>query len=477
MEELSKIAKGGIIVFIGLMFSKIVGYIFRLIVARISVEDYGLFSLGDSIYRIVVVVSLLGLGAGVIRYVSYYNSLKEKGKIGEIIGTAVKLVLPFSIILGLLWFIFAPFLASNVFHNIRLVMVFRIFAVLVPFFALTRIFLVVTRAFQKIKYEVYAKHFTEGLVRIPVALVLVVLGYGLFGAMTGIILGVLVMFILGIYYFRKVFPFSIKGKFHPELIKFSYPLFLSGILWMVVLWTDTIMIGYFLDVDQVGIYNVAVPNAHLMGIVPLALLGLFLPITTALYAQKKDYSNIFKTVSKWIFMINFPFLLLMVIFSKQIIIIMFGKEYVSGALSLSILSIGFFIHFLFLTNRNIFMMLKKTRLLLFINLFVAILNIILNIVLIPRFGIKGGAIATSVSFLISVLIIWSFSKRVIKIKRIDWDYLRISLIGLLSVLVVYFISVLYLVDKVKIYVLIPMFILFLLFYFGMLALFKSIKQG
>ena len=102
------------------------------------------------------------------------------------------------------------------------------------------------------------------------------------------------------------------------------------------------MIGYFRNVTEVGIYNISLPLSELMMAAPHALVALFVPIITEFYSLKK-YNMIRKTykdVSRWIFLINVPLFLLFFAFSPQILSLLFGNDYISGAAALTILVLG-----------------------------------------------------------------------------------------------------------------------------------------
>ena len=80
-SSLETIAKGAGIVFIGAVITKLLGFFYRIIIARIGVEQYGLFSLGLAIYGIIAAISSLGLYLGVLRYVSYYKGKDDEAKV------------------------------------------------------------------------------------------------------------------------------------------------------------------------------------------------------------------------------------------------------------------------------------------------------------------------------------------------------------------------------------------------------------
>ena len=97
MEELDnslkKIAGGALFVLIGLFISKLLGYVFRFIIARVGPEQYGLFYLGMTFFSFFSMVSILGMKEGVTRYVSYYSGKKNKEVYKIIFSTQILLSL------------------------------------------------------------------------------------------------------------------------------------------------------------------------------------------------------------------------------------------------------------------------------------------------------------------------------------------------------------------------------------------------
>ena len=123
------------------------------------------------------------------------------------------------------------------------------------------------------------------------------------------------------------------------MLSFSLPLVLSGFMGTIIMWTDTTMLGFFKNAVVVGIYNAAIPTAQILMVFPSALSALFLPVITELYSkgEEKELRTVYKVIAKWMFYLNFPVFLLLVIFSRQVLNITFGKEYITGYIALILL--------------------------------------------------------------------------------------------------------------------------------------------
>ncbi|MAG47638.1 hypothetical protein CL617_03455 [archaeon] len=435
---------GASIVMGGLFVSKLIGYIYTILIAKIGSETFGLYSLGISIISFLVIISLFGFKSGIVRYISYYNTKKNDQKVKGIIKSTLKISIPISIFFSFLLFFFSSFIANNIFHNSDLSFLLKLFAFTIPLLVITEIFFSVFTAFKKIKYKVITNDFIEKISKLFLAFLLIYLGFKLESAIYSFVFSTVISFIFVIYFMNKSFPlFNNKLKsleIKKELIYYSFPLLFSGVLSSVVKWIDTIMIGIFLNASEVGIYNVALSTSSLMILVPTAIMALFLPLITEKYSKNDDkqIKKIYDRTVRWIFMFNISLFIFIAIFSREILNTMFGQEYVIGSTSLLILIFGYFIFSFIHIHTGYLILIKKTRLILLVNFIMALTNVILNLYLIPKYGIVGGAIATSVSLIIAYLLSFFFSY---KFSRINPYNVKISKILLFSFIIFIVISI------------------------------------
>lgn len=431
-NSLKIIAKGGVILLIGALISKLLGYVYRIIVANMGSEYYGMISLGLAFLGIITTISLMGLNNAVWRYVPYFRGKGDMSRAKGAIYFSLKISILTSILLSLLLYPFLDDIAIKIFHNSDLTIILRILTFVIPFCVINNIFYMVYKGFEKARYEVYTKNIFENISKILITLfVIFFVTDKMAGLSWAIALSAILTTVYGFYLMeRKVFSFF-RNKIIPiysnkEIIIYSLPLFLTSVFPMIFNWFDTIMLGYFKDLSTVGIYNAAVPTAQLLYIIPYSISGLFIPVLTKLYSQNKQFlfSRIYKIVDKWILSLNLIILGLFILFSKTILSL-FGQEYIQASNALIILSIGFVFNYSLINSTNLFMIHKKGKIILSNSLAVSILNIILNILLIPPFGIMGAAIATTISqiilrllFLIESYVMFnlnSFSKKDINV--------------------------------------------------------------
>ena len=186
------------------------------------------------------------------------------------------------------------------------------------------------------------------------------------------------------------------------LIKKSYPMMLSNSLFLLMSWVDIIMLSLLSNSADVGIYNTSLKIASS---ITIGLMGVN-TIAMPKFSELKDKSSRFKFTAQKsiIFSLVFalPLLLLINIFPEYILNL-FGQEFKTGVTSLRILSIGFFFSVLAGSVISILNMTGEAHKVKNILIISVVLNLFLNRVLIPLWGINGAAIATS-----TTTIFWNF---------------------------------------------------------------------
>lgn len=481
-ESLRKVAKGAGIGFTGTLIGMAFGYLSRMVIVRfLDASDYGLVCLGFAVMSMGVTLSLVGLPSGIVRYVSFYKGKGDKGKVKGTLVSALKISMPLSLVLTLYVFYFANWISVNVFHEPEFAPILRIFSIAIPFYVLAQNFLYGTIGFQYMHYSVYTEHIFQNVFKMVAIVILLVLGFGVLGVAWGWVLAIFVMPFIAFYLLeRKVFPiFKTKIKASPmgkELFSFSLPLLFGSIAGLVMGWTDTLMLGYFSSSTDVGIYSAALPTAQLIKAFSGAFGGIFFPVASELYARNKidDLRKICSVVTKWIISLTFPIFLLTVLFSDHLLRILFGAEYITGATALSILAFAFMIGGTLGPTSSILLTYGRTKIPMVISYMAAATNFLLNLLLIPIYGIDGAAIATAFSFSLNSLLQFSFAYKIGKMQPFRASFLKPVFASIIAIFVVYVLTKY--VIGVSVFTLIAMLFVFFLFYFFFLLLMKSFEE-
>ncbi|MDD5331708.1 MAG: flippase [Candidatus Nanoarchaeia archaeon] len=436
-DGLKKISEGALIILVGTILAKLLGYAYRFIIARTGSETYGMISIGLATLGVLSVISTLGLDLAVTRYISYYQEKNQTERAVATLKSALKITTITSIFIGILLFLFSDQLANILFHKAEVAIILKIFAFAIPLSTIRNIFLAATRGLKKIQYEIYSKSLSENILRIAFTIIVIIMGYRLFGISVAYVLAILISLVISFYFSEKNIPILKTNKtasMKKELLTYAIPLTIASIFLLIMVWTDTIMIGFFRTMSEVGIYNAVMPLSQLMHIFTTAFIALFLPIITELFAKNnlEEINQIYKTILKWVLIINLIILSLFLTFPSQILTILFGPEYSIGATSLMILSVGAFLYSFALISFQILIIFKETKRIMFISIAATLINIILNYLLIPRMGINGASIATSISFLIFSILIFLKSTNLIKRYPISSKFLNVIFCSVVS---------------------------------------------
>lgn len=434
------IAKGG-----GLAtFGKVCGVGFkfftRLMLTRIiSIESVGMYFLGITAIEFTKNISLVGFHSGMLKYVSVAHGKGDISLLKGYIITAFKVVIPCAAIFSLNLYFFSDTISIRIFHNPDLSKVIQVLSVTIPIVVVTTICLYAIQACRQIKYRVYVQDISEPLVRLVFLGVCVFMGYKLMGVLAAYIISVVSSFILSLHFLNKKVPFSIKSKItrnlQGELFRFSLTQISSNFITTIMTTSSTFMIGYFLAAGSVGVYNIASHFAS-MGTVFLLSFNQVLSPMVSCYATNGDLKRIkknYQAATKLIFLFSFPVYLVMVVFSRETLMI-FGKGYVAGANCLVLVAIGQMVNSASGSVGVILNMAGKHVLNLYNNIGMLISTITLCYFLIPRYGIVGAAIAgctsTSLGNLSKLILVFV----IFRIQPYNLSYLKPVFTGIVLIM-------------------------------------------
>ncbi len=492
---LELIFKTSIFVFIGVLISKIFSYSYKIIIARYFGADiYGLYSLSIVIIGLLASVSSFGLGEGALRYISLYRGKKEQEKIKYVFRTSLIILLFSTIITSLIVFFSADFIAISIFKNPDLSIFLKIFSFMIPFWMLAGFFLDVMVAFEKIKQQIVIEKILQSAGKLIFLLFFLFLGFKtnavIFSYFIGIFLFFLGTFLYCKYKLSEVFlkpnlNKSEKNKILKNLISYSVPVMFFALIANIFYWTDSIALGYFKTTYEVGIYNAAIPLAMLLGWAPELFIRLLFPIITKEYARKNIdlIKRLSKQIGKWIFIINFPVFFLMMFFPGTIINLFFGSDYLLAITSLRLLLIGNFFFSIFIISDRLLLMAGKSKILLMDLIIAGTLNIILNIILIPKenifgleniHGINGAAIATTISLIVFNLLLMFHAKYYTSASPLGKKFFRIFLISIIPISILFILKSLI---EISLFSVIVITIFFFTIYVLLLFLMKGLDKN
>lgn len=444
--DVNQIIKGFIFTGFGLVFAKFMGYIWRIYAARGGVEEYGYISLALTLYTLTLWFTSLGIKQTFGRFVIESYAKKNYKELITRLSSVVVFNTFTSILIASIYYYFKDFIAVNFFKDPLFTPYIVVIGLALPITTLSNYFYAYVRNVNRAIGFITLNRYIV-LSSLKVALLLLFAHYfqcnlGLYGFLSYIFADILTTLLIIAYFTFKNKVYLQYAKvnilFIKEIIMFSYPIMLAGIISKFLVSMDSILINYFMGVSQTGIYNVAVPLGQLLLLPVTALYSLFIPITVSRYHQKdiKEVKFLFSTANRYLMVINAFIFAVLIIYGKEIIKLIFGPSYTPGYYALIILALHYFI----LSHSNM-----SQRLIIGIGdikyipkmTFIALsLNILLNIILIPSLGIVGGALATLVSYQVATFMNFRKVKEYINITSLDLNSLSVIFLSVVSLYVV-----------------------------------------
>jgi len=208
---------------------------------------------------------------------------------------------------------------------------------------------------------------------------------------------------------------SVNFSLLREMVKYSFPLVFNSAFWWIVSSSDKYMISYMLNVSDVGIYSIAAKIPSLLSTF-VSVFSEALVISAIKSYENKDsafFSNVFKYFSSFIILIT-SFILVAI--KDFMHIYVRNPEYNNSLYYLPCLLLGaFFLGYGYFFGVT-FSASKDSKYIALSSFFAAVVNIILNLALIPSIGVLGASIATMISYIVLALFRAINSNRIVHIK-------------------------------------------------------------
>lgn len=396
--HIKKIISSSWINFLFRIFGLGTSFFIVLLISRwFGVINYGSYSLTFTIAQATAMIFGLGIPNALIMLTGNKNLNKIEAK--KLLFSGLKVTLLFSLIPSFLFYLSADFIAVRLFDNINLNRFFEIVACTIPFFIIHELFLYY---FISVKKFIHFNIFMFVLPNLFLILFLLLFYYmaktdfyTFLAFALSIVLIVLIEII--VVYESKIHkkPKVISSK---TLLKTASPMLFSGLLLYLLNWTDVIMLGIMTNEREVGIYNIAYKIGSVGFLVIVSVSTIITPKIAALYGSGnlKELQKLINSSTRLISILTIPIVLVLVI-GSDFILSFFGENVIEGSTTLIIVSIGVLFSAIAGNVDQILNMTNNQIVLRNITTISFFINIILNFILIPNFGIKGAAIASLIS--------------------------------------------------------------------------------
>lgn len=429
-RALLKIGRETSIIFAGFFLGTLFQYLYKMLLARsLGPKLFGVFAQGLGIIQTASVLSLVGLHLSIPRFISFYTGKDDKNSLGNTVSAGLIIILVTSTIVSILLFLFAETIALQFFEEPSLVDPLKFFSFTVIPLSTLKLIMSLFRGQQDALTKVIVDDFIWSGALVVFVLISVLLSLNVSGAVYAYFAGTSVACLIGgLIYLRKSNHGLPKNDLpFKRLVAFTWPLFLIAVFAVTNRWFDVLMLGWLSSSAKAGIYDISFSIAGYVALVLNSVGFMFMPVISELYGrgEKEKIKTIFTTSTRWLITLSLPLLVGMLIFPEEIILILFGSQYLSGKLSLIIISIGFFFKVLRGPSNLVLVAAGKTRDLMIGTGVISTLIITLNLLLIPEYGMIGAAISTLTAYMIGDSLILLYAAREVGCYPYNKGFIRI----------------------------------------------------
>ncbi len=234
-------------------------------------------------------------------------------------------------------------------------------------------------------------------------LVLILVGAGIY-YFAAVLLAEPILYMI-IYWFiynragRRIFSWRFDKRIAKSMLLISWPLMFTGAFSAIYSRIDQVMLGSLLNSRAVGIYSVAALLSEYWYFVPLGIVSSLVPaIINGRKSGEIIYKKRLRSLLGLIALVGVTAALFFTFFSDKLIQFFYGSNYIEAANILKIyiwggvgMSLGFVVNQLLIIE-------NKTKIIFVFGLISMLVNVILNVLLIPKFGMYGAAVATLISY-------------------------------------------------------------------------------
>ncbi|MGB9372348.1 MAG: oligosaccharide flippase family protein [Halobacteriota archaeon] len=383
-----------------------------ILTKTLPITSYGSWALIAATISLLPMIASLGLRQTVIRFLA---ASKDKHEIQEAFYSLVFVVFVAALVVSGPFFILAHTIAASLFNNdVATALIFP----LNIFFACLNVFILhFFLVFQQAK-KYSALTFLEAYAQVALVALFVLLGYGLLGAVIGLLLEQLFVFFLTMYLILVQIGFAIpKFARTREYLAFGLPLMPGDVSFWIANSSDRYLIGIFLGVAAVGYYSPAYALGATIALISDAL-TLLLPAVLAKHYDEdrvEDVRTIMKYSLKYYAGIAIPCAFAVSVLSKPLLLVLATPQIAAnGYLVTPFVAAGALLLGAYVLFAQVVTLKKKTAYIGTIWVLSAALNFGVNLVLIPYFGIIGAALTTFIAFLLAFVLTAVYSLRQFK---------------------------------------------------------------
>jgi O-antigen/teichoic acid export membrane protein len=404
--------RGSSLLLFGRFLSKGLNFASQVLIVRyLSRGDYGAFAYALSIVAMGETFVTFGLDRAVTRFVPIYHEKEDYRRTTGTLALVFSVIVALSLLLVLLFFSLQEFIAGTLIDDQQAVTLLLILIFLAPVQALDTLLNGLFAVFSRPRAIFFRKYVVGPLLKIGVVILLIVAsadvrflaaGYLAAAVLALVIFGAVLVQVLREQDLLR--HFGLHGMKFParEILAFTVPLLSSDLVFVVMSSVDAILLGYYQGSVDVAAMRAVQPAAKINQDVLASFGLLFTPTAARMFARndRKGVNELYWQNAIWIAILSFPIFAVTFSLARPITLLLYGDRYAESAIILALLSAGYYFNAALGQNGLTLKVFGRVRYVVIINLFTAVLSVILNLLLIPSYGALGAAVGTTITLFV-----------------------------------------------------------------------------
>jgi O-antigen/teichoic acid export membrane protein len=404
--------RGSSLLFVGKLLTMVVHFGSQILIVRyLPRSDFGAFAYALSFVNLGQAIATLGLDRAITRFVPIYE---ERGERGKALGTLVFVtttVLSLGLAMVVLVFGLQDLLLGSLVDSRLAVSLLVILIALAPIQAVDSILMGMFAVYSRPRAIFFRKYLLEPGLRLVVVILLIGVGAGVRELALGYVavgaVGVIAYTAILVRLLRQnglLSRLAIRSMRVParEVLAFTIPVLTSDLVYLVMNTSDVILLGRYGTLDDVGALRVIQPAARLNQLVFTSFALLFTPVAARLFARqdREGMDRLYWSTALWIAVLTFPLFALTSALGTPLTTFLYTDRYAESGVYLTLLASAYYFNAAMGFNGLTLKVFGRLRYVVTINVFAAVCNLAINLILIPRFGALGAALGTTLTLVL-----------------------------------------------------------------------------
>lgn len=436
--------RGSVMLLLGRVLSLVFTVATQVVLVRaLSKSDFGAFAYALTLVSAGRILLSLGQGRMLSRFMSIYEEERDYARMFGSMLLAVATIAVTGSLLIVTMMLLGEDIVAAALGDPNAASVLLILLFLAPMEALDQVFVSLFAVFSRARSIFFRKYLLTPGLRLLVVLALVIAGgdvtFLAFGYVATQLVGLLVYTALLRHFLRErglLQEFRLRQTRIPfkAVLSFSFPTLTTELMSLSMNAGSVILLGIYRGAAEIAGYRAVFPAARLNQFIFASFVTLFLPTAARLYARRdqEGMGQIYWHTAVFLAVASFPVFAMTGIFAPATTVTLFGERYSDASIVLALLAAGYYFNVALGFNAYTLQVYGKLRQVVSVNVFAALVNVALCLLLIPQYGALGVAIANCSTLVVQNLLNQVLLSRTLGCRVLDRHYVMPYLLVLVA---------------------------------------------